>query len=138
MERFRVKLEALDPERGRFRAYRIDAGIDLLGDWLVDVTYGRIGSRGRTVRYLAGDEADARKIVHHCLQRRTTAPKRIGIAYQLRELDDPKRWMATYTGLHHGVGDAMTSGKLIAVPASGSRIFAGDLADTSPASYSSV
>jgi len=36
-------LEACDPARGRFRAYRIEAGTDLLGDWLVDVTYGRIG-----------------------------------------------------------------------------------------------
>ena len=92
MESFRVRLEACDPARGRFRAYRIDAGTDLLGDWLVDVTYGRIGSRGRTVRYLASDEADARKIVRHCLQRRATAPRRIGVAYRLRELADPGQW----------------------------------------------
>jgi hypothetical protein len=45
MERFSIRLEARDPARGRFRAYRIDAGTDLLGDWLVDVTYGRIGTR---------------------------------------------------------------------------------------------
>jgi hypothetical protein len=85
--------EACDPARGRFRAYRIDAGTDLFGDWLVDVTCGRIGSRGRTVRYVAASEAEARKIVRQCLQRRTTAPKRIGVGYQLRNLDDPARWM---------------------------------------------
>jgi hypothetical protein len=94
MERFRVRLEARDPERGHFRAYRINAGTDLFGDWLVDVTFGRIGSRGRTVRYVAGDEAAARKIVRQCLQRRATAPRRIGIGYQLRELDDPGQWLA--------------------------------------------
>jgi hypothetical protein len=37
MESFRIELEACDPARGCFRAYRIEAGTDLLGDWLVDV-----------------------------------------------------------------------------------------------------
>jgi len=93
MESFRVRLEECDPAQGRFRAYRIDAGTDLLGDWLVDVTYGRIGTQGRTVRYVAGDETEARRIVRRCLQRRATAPKRIGVAYRLSELTDPSHWM---------------------------------------------
>jgi hypothetical protein len=93
MESFSVRLEACDPEQGRFRAYHIEAGTDLLGDWLVDVTYGRIGTRGRTVRYVATDEPGARKIVRHCLQRRATAPRRIGVGYQVRELSDPGRWI---------------------------------------------
>jgi hypothetical protein len=75
MEKFRIRLESLDPARWRFRAYRMDAGPDLLGAWLVDVTYGRIGARGRTIR--------------HCLQRRATAPKRIGVGYGVYKLDDP-------------------------------------------------
>jgi hypothetical protein len=41
---FHARLEARNPARGRFRFYRIEVGTDLLGDWLVDVTYGRIGS----------------------------------------------------------------------------------------------
>lgn len=94
MESFRVRMEARDPVQGRFRAYRIDAGTDLLGDWVVDITYGRIGSRGRTIRHVATTEAEAKKIVRHCLQRRATAPKRIGVGYQLRELDDPGQWFA--------------------------------------------
>jgi hypothetical protein len=93
MESFRIRLEACDPADGHFRAYRIDAGIDLLGDWLVDVTYGRIGSRGRSIRYVASDEAEAHRIVGHRLQRRSTAPKRIGVAYELRELADPAGWL---------------------------------------------
>lgn len=95
MERFRVRLEACDPAQGRFRAYRIEAGTDLLGDWTVDVTYGRIGTAGRTVRHVANDEAGARKLVRHCLQRRATARKRIGVGYQVRELSDPGRWIDT-------------------------------------------
>ncbi len=47
MEHFRVVLGAHDPARGRFRVHCIEAGTDLLVDWLVDVPYGRIGSRGR-------------------------------------------------------------------------------------------
>jgi hypothetical protein len=80
MSLFTARLEARNPERGCFRAYRIEAGTDLLGDWIVDATYGRIGARGRTVRHVADDEADARRIVSHCLQRRATAPRRIGVA----------------------------------------------------------
>ena len=94
MESFRIRLEACDPAHGCFRSYRIDAGIDLLGDWLVDVTYGRIGAQGRRIRHVASGEADARRIVRHCLQRRATAPKRIGVAYRLTDLADPGQWIA--------------------------------------------
>ena len=38
MESFRIRLEARDPARGCFVPLAIEAGIDLLGDWLVDVT----------------------------------------------------------------------------------------------------
>jgi WGR domain len=61
LDAFTATLQACDPSQGRFRAYRIEAGTDLLGDWLVDVTYGRIGTRGRIVRYVAADETGARK-----------------------------------------------------------------------------
>ena len=92
MEGFRAELQACDPARGIFRDYRIEAGMDLLGDWLVDVTYGRIGSKGRRIRYVATDEREARKIVRHCLQRRATARRRIGAEYRFRELTDPAGW----------------------------------------------
>ena len=36
MDAFSALLEARDPALGRFRAYRLEAGTDLLGDWLVD------------------------------------------------------------------------------------------------------
>jgi hypothetical protein len=93
MESFCIRLEARVLAHGCFRAYRIEAGTDLLGEWLVDVTYGCIGTLGRRIRYLAHGEADARRIVRHCLQRRATAPRRIGVGYQLRELDDPGQWL---------------------------------------------
>jgi hypothetical protein len=67
---------------------------DLLGDWTVDVIYGRIGTRGRTVRHVADDEAGARKLVRHCLQRRSTAPRRIGIDYKFGELSVTGQWIS--------------------------------------------
>jgi hypothetical protein len=93
ISRFTARLEACDPARDCFRSYRIDAGTDLFGTWLVDVTYGRIGSRGRRIRHVAADEADARWIVRHCLQRRRTAPRRIGVAYRITDLADLDRWI---------------------------------------------
>lgn len=93
MSVFTALLQARDPARDCFRAYRLEAGPDLFGSWLVEATYGRIGTPGHTVRHVAGDEAAARKIVRHCLQRRATAPRRIGVAYQLRELHDPGQWL---------------------------------------------
>ncbi len=93
LDAFTATLQACDPSLGRFRAYRIEAGTDLLGDWLVDVTYGRIGSRRRTIRHVASDEAQARRILRHCLQGRHTTPRRIGVAYQLTDLADTGQWM---------------------------------------------
>lgn len=80
MDAFVAVLEARDPAQGLFRSYRVEAGTDLFGDWLVEVTFGRIGSGGRRVRYPAGDEAGAKKCVADKLRRRSTAPRRIGAA----------------------------------------------------------
>lgn len=91
---FTALLEARDPALGRFRSYRLEAGPDLFGTWLVEVTYGRIGTPGRRLRYAAGDEAEARKLVQHSLRRRATARKRIGVPYRFCELCDPWQWLS--------------------------------------------
>jgi len=91
MESCCTTLEARDPAQSRFRAYRIEAGTDLLGDWVVNVTYGCIGTRGRHLRHVASDAPQARRIVRHCLQLRATAPRRVGVGYQLRAPADPER-----------------------------------------------
>jgi len=48
---------------------------------------------GRCLRYVAADEAEARKLVHKTLCRRATAKKRIGVSYRFRELVDPWEWV---------------------------------------------
>jgi hypothetical protein len=93
MNAFSALLEARDPALDRFRSYRLQGGTDLFGAWLVEVSYGRIGTPGRQLRNVAADEAEARKLVHHCLRRRATAKKRIGVSYRFRELIDPWEWV---------------------------------------------
>ncbi len=93
MNAFSALLEAREPALGRFRSYRLEAGTDLLGAWLVEVTFGRIGAPGRCVRYVAGDETEARKLVRQSLRRRASAKQRIGVSYRFRELIDPWQWM---------------------------------------------
>jgi hypothetical protein len=61
---------------------------------LVDITYGRIGTRGTLRRYVAKDEACARKLLRYHLRRRTTAKKRIGVSYRVSEVIDPKQWVS--------------------------------------------
>lgn len=92
MDAFMATLEARDQGLGRFRSYRIEAGTDLFGDWLVEVTYGRIGAPGRCIRHAARDESEACKLVRRHLRRRATSKKRIGVSYRLRELIDPGQW----------------------------------------------
>lgn len=54
---------------------------DLFGDWVVVLSYGRIGAKGRTKTVLLSDEEVARRYVRQCLKKRENAPKRIGIGY---------------------------------------------------------
>ena len=93
MTAFVAELEARDPALGRFRAYRVAAGTDLFGDWVVEVAFGRIGTRGRRVRYHVIDEAEARRLVRRVLRRRGTAVRRIGVAYRMVSLADPGGWV---------------------------------------------
>jgi hypothetical protein len=94
-------LEAKDPKIGRFRSYRLDAGTDLLGDWLVDVRYGRIGTSGRLIRYVTNTESEARKLVKESLRRRSSAKKRIGVAYRFCQLIDPHQWFPVEAYYRH-------------------------------------
>lgn len=79
MIEYNIQFEARDPARNIARSYRIVAGQDLFGDWVAELTYGRIGAKGRTKAVLAADEAAARRYVRQCLNKRKSAPKRIGV-----------------------------------------------------------
>ena len=86
MTSLRITLEARSSARRCFRAYEIAAGTDLFGTWLVEMSYGRIGTMGRAkVRSFATTD-DALAQVNACLRKRATAPRRVGVAYHVRSV----------------------------------------------------
>lgn len=89
---FLITLEARNPLQNVRRNYEVAAGRDLFGEWLVEVSFGRIGLRGRTIRHSFGDEADARRFAHDCLRQRRGAPRRIGVPYVVKCTDDGLGW----------------------------------------------
>jgi hypothetical protein len=101
MTGFSITLEARNPERGHYRAYRLEAAPDLFGVWLVEASFGRIGCTGRTMAYAASDEAEARRIVHSHLKRRATAPQRIGTTYEVSAVRDVQ-WLSKVVTLEPG------------------------------------
>jgi hypothetical protein len=89
---FRITLEARNPARGCLRHYRVEAGTDLFGTWVVQISYGRIGTVGRSRSFVVRDEAEARRLTQSLLKRRATAPRRLGVGYRIIELIDPAGW----------------------------------------------
>ena len=70
---FRITLEARNPARRCLRQYRVEAGTDLFGVWVVEITYGRIGTAGRSRSYVVRDEGEARHLARSILKRRASA-----------------------------------------------------------------
>lgn len=77
-----VELVAIDAVRNIRRRWRIAAYRDLFGQVMVETGWGRIGGRGRELVRSFADEATARAYVRRLLARRTSAPRRLGVAYQ--------------------------------------------------------
>ena len=90
---FSTVLQAEDLSLNRRRAYRLEVGRDLFGHWRVEVTFGRIGARGRTVSYPVEAEDEARRLARRCLRRRASAPRRLGVPYLELARYDPDGWL---------------------------------------------
>jgi predicted DNA-binding WGR domain protein len=85
-------LDARSPAHRCHRAYEIAVSTDLFGAWLVEMTYGRIGTFGRVKsRSFSTAEAAAAE-VKACLRKRASAPRRIGVAYRLRSAAQHGDW----------------------------------------------
>lgn len=89
---FSIELAAIDAARNCRRRYRVEAGQDLFGAWLVTITFGRLGTPGRTITHIADDERQARRLVTACLRVRATAPRRFGVAYLERARSVSSSW----------------------------------------------
>jgi hypothetical protein len=65
---------------------------------MVEMRYGRIGTTGqRKIRSFSHID-DARAQVRTCLKRRATAPRRIGVGYQMRGLEGAIAWVSFEQG----------------------------------------
>jgi len=85
--RLLVQMEARAPERNLLRAYDVNAGQDLFGDWFVQIRFGRIGKRGRRLDRIFLDEALAKCHIRRSLRRRASASTRIGASYRVIRAD---------------------------------------------------
>ncbi len=67
---FAIHLQARAPERNIWRAYSITGGQDLFGDWIVVLSYSRIGAKGAIKTARLTYEAAVRHYVRQCLKKR--------------------------------------------------------------------
>jgi predicted DNA-binding WGR domain protein len=86
-----IYLEAVNPQAHHFRAYSISCGRDLLGEWLVQTTFGKIGKRGTTKNYAFHEQTKAQQHINTLLKKRFSAYKRIGCNYEVKScaIDSP-------------------------------------------------
>jgi predicted DNA-binding WGR domain protein len=76
-----IHLQALAPERNVARRYSIALSGDLFGHWIVELRWGRIGTRGQGRRISFPDKGAASRFVRSVLSRRASATRRIGVGY---------------------------------------------------------
>lgn len=92
----RIRMEAHSWVRNHHRWYEVRLGRDLFGHWVVAIEYGRIGFAGQSLVYSDADPGVASDIIRHYLDRRASAPRRIGCEYRVSE-------MTTAPGIDAGV-----------------------------------
>ncbi|UYY79568.1 WGR domain-containing protein [Sphingomonas sp. R1] len=80
---WRCELQARCDAKNMARSYEITVSKDLFGCVLVELAWGRIGAAGSRLRVSFQSEAAARQFVERTLSRRASAPRRIGVEYQL-------------------------------------------------------
>lgn len=78
-----VRLEAVDTKRNMARAYEIHAAPDLFGATIVELAWGRIGTRGQSLTRSFSNVADATRYLRKIIARRMSAPKRLGVPYRI-------------------------------------------------------
>ena len=97
MSLFRIDMEARDPERNQSRAYTIEAGYDLFGDFMVSTTFGRIGSRGQIRRMAFESPEDAMPTIRKILAQRLKSSPRRTVPYTILSIRDPNGMMEGFS-----------------------------------------
>jgi predicted DNA-binding WGR domain protein len=80
-----LELRACAPELNRFRSWRIEIDRDLFGLLNARITYGRIGTTGRTLRWDFENDVEAARFLRVKLRRRASGTMRRGAAYRVVE-----------------------------------------------------
>lgn len=80
---YRCALEAVDRSRNMARAYSIQATRDLFGHTIIELQWGRVGRHGAGLTVSFACEEDAQRFIRKTLAKRASAPRRIGISYNL-------------------------------------------------------
>jgi len=105
----RIELHASDAATGRRRSWRVVAAADLFGLWTAHVTFGRIGTPGRTLRYEFAGQAAATAFVLSRLRRRATAIRRLGVAYLPVDASPAADQLLVLTGLRCVAADPVSA-----------------------------
>ena len=95
----RIEMQASDLAANRNRAWRVEAGQDLFGQWTTRVTFGRIGCMGRSLSRLFTTEAAALAFVRRGLRRRQTSVQRFGVPYRLVAASPEATTLLELTGI---------------------------------------
>ncbi|MHA0336996.1 WGR domain-containing protein [Sphingomonas aquatilis] len=77
-----IELVAIDAARNIRRRWSVAAYRDLLGAWVIETRWGRIGGGGRCLTRSFDDEDAARGYMRGLLARRAGAVRRIGVGYR--------------------------------------------------------
>jgi predicted DNA-binding WGR domain protein len=80
-----VVLRATNPERNVNRSWACWIEEDLFGACVISVTFGRAGTKGRTITRMMPDDAAADRFLAGALARRRGSVKRCGAAYEIIE-----------------------------------------------------
>jgi predicted DNA-binding WGR domain protein len=78
----RIHLQAIDRSRNIARDYRIEASTDLFGHIIVELHWGRIGTRGQGRTISFAEAKHAVRFVRQTLTRQASSRKRFGVAYK--------------------------------------------------------
>jgi predicted DNA-binding WGR domain protein len=79
----RIDMVAISDTANIRRHYRIICARDLFDQIVVDLHWGRIGTRGQSKQVSFAGQTEADKYVAQVLRRRASAKKRLGVAYQI-------------------------------------------------------
>ncbi|WP_018268669.1 WGR domain-containing protein [Methylosinus sp. LW4] len=102
MDEIAIALQGRNPEANRHRSWRVEAGRDLFGAWIVRVSFGRIGCGGRTFAREFGSEDEAHAYVRDGLRRRKGAVRRCGVEYRVVDASPAARPLLATVRLSSG------------------------------------